>query len=153
MTNEATRFRKAWLVKVRGYDDAQIEYGATASKVRHRVRMYFDHDVPYSDIDVRRDKSADQHLPAPCELALSLTQHQRDALLHAHGSTCGDVMKAGFREHYCTDRNDPTLCALERLGLMRVAKHNLDLVGGNVMFLVTERGKKIANSLTPEYNP
>lgn len=147
------RLRKAWMVHVDGYDAPEIEFGPNAGKIRRRVQLYFDHDVAFSAIHVRRCQSADVQLPVPDALALSLSIQERDALLHAHGSTCGDVNKAGYRDYFFTRRDDLTLCALETKGLMRAAGQSALAEAGDVYFITTDDGKRVADSLTPEYNP
>lgn len=146
------RIRKAWTVYVARWNegDSCTGYGPSASKVCAEVRRELD-DISFADITVRRCKEKDIILPAPDEIALGLTPKERGVLLHAHGSTCGDVMKAGFRDHYYTDRTNPVLCSLVEKGLMRQSDRGLDDV--SVYFFTTEAGKHCANSLTPEYNP
>jgi len=151
MSEEKFRLRKAWCVLVEGYDGEEIEYGPNAGKVRARVRRMFDRKVSFADITVRREKSKDVRLPIPDEVALGLTDNERDALLHAHGATCGNVLKAGYRDHFYTSRDDETLCSLERKGLMRVPQEP-SLDDRYVYFLTTDAGKRVADSLTPEYN-
>ena len=148
------RIRKAWTVRVARWDegDSCTLYGPSASKVRAEVRREVD-DVSFADITVRRCKEKDISLPAPDEIALSLPPKERDALLHAHGSTCGDVMKAGFRDYYYTDHTNPVLCSLVEKGLMRKSDREAPWGEGEVYFFTTDAGKHCANSLTPEYNP
>ncbi|EHH68259.1 hypothetical protein GMO_10290 [Gluconobacter morbifer G707] len=60
-------------------------------------------------------------------------------------------MKAGFRDHYYTDANNPVLCSLVEKGLMQKSSRGWD--EGCIYFYTTDVGKNCANSLTPEYNP
>lgn len=148
------RIRKAWTVRVAWWDEdySCIIYGPSASKVRSKVHRDVD-GVTFADITVRRCKDHDIILPVPGEVALGLTPKERHALLHAHGSTCGDVMKAGFRDYYYTDRANPVLCSLVEKGLMRQSDREAPWGEGEVYFFTTDAGKHCANSLTPEYNP
>ncbi|WP_215767366.1 hypothetical protein [Gluconobacter cerinus] len=146
------RIRKAWTIGVARWleGDSCTGYGPSASKVQAEVRGHLD-DVSFADITVRRCKEKDISLPAPDEIALGLTPKERDVLLHAHGSTCGDVMKAGFRDYYYTDQDNPVLCSLVEKGLMRKSDRGWE--EGSVYFFTTDAGKHCADSLTPEYNP
>lgn len=146
------RIRKAWTVSVAWWDDGHscTLYGPSASKVCSKVHRDVD-GATFADITVRRCKKKDIILPAPDEIALGLTPKERDALLHAHGSTCGDVMKAGFRDYFYTSANDPVLCSLAEKGLMRSTGKGWG--NESVYFVTTDAGKRCANSLTPEYNP
>lgn len=146
------RIRKAWTVRVAWWDedDSCTLYGPSASKVRSKVQRDVD-GVTFADITVRRCKERDITLPVPDEIALGLTPKERHALLHAHGSTCGDVMKAGFRDYFYTSANDPVLCSLVEKGLMR--RTGKGWGDESVYFVTTDAGKHCANSLTPEYNP
>ncbi|MDE5061295.1 hypothetical protein OZD67_04150 [Wolbachia endosymbiont of Drosophila nikananu] len=144
------RIRKAWTVRVAWWDEEGTMYGPSASKVRSKVHRDVD-GVTFADITVRRCKDQDIILPVPDEVALGLTAKERDVLLHAHGSTCGDVMKAGFRDYYYTDQTNPVLCSLVEKGLMRKSDRGWE--EGSSYFFTTDAGKHCANSLTPEYNP
>jgi len=144
------RIRKAWTVRVAWWDEEGTMYGPSASKVRSKVHRDVD-GVTFVDITVRRCKAKDISLPSPDEVALGLTAKERHALLHAHGSTCGDVMKAGFRDYFYTGANNPVLCSLVEKGLMRRSDRGWE--DGSIYFFTTDAGKHCANSLTPEYNP
>lgn len=146
------RTRKAWTVRVAWWDGdySCTLYGPSASKVRSKVHRDVD-GVTFADITVRRCQEHDITLPVPDEIALGLTPKERHALLHAHGSTCGDVMKAGFRDYFYTSANDPVLCSLAEKGLMR--RTGKGWGDESVYFVTTDAGKHCANSLTPEYNP
>ena len=135
-----------------GGDEEGTMDGPAANKVRAKVHRDVD-GVTFADITVRRCKAKDSSRPSPDEVALGLTAKERDALLHAHGSACGDVMKAGFRDYYYTYQTNPVLCTLVEKGLMRRSDREAPWGDGEVYFFTTDAGKHCANSLTPEYNP
>ncbi len=146
-----TRLRKAWIVTVKGYDKSVTYYAATAGKARMQAWYSIDSDtVRIVDIVVRRNAAADVLLPAPGPIALSLSDPESRALLHAFGANDVDPTKAGYRDYFYTSPDDPTLCSLASRGLMKApAGDKWD--DGMGYFILTQEGREAALSLTPLY--
>ena len=144
------RLRKAWEVRVRGYDDPATYFAPSASKAR--MQAWRDLDAPghrIVDITARRAPHLDVVLPPRDSLADRLTDEQRHCLLHAFGGN-GDPMKAGIRDYFYTRRDDPHLVALAQHGLMKPMDG--DQWGeGMTYFVLTDDGKRVALSMVPEY--
>jgi len=153
MSNTAYRLRKAWSVRVAGYDHAEIYYAATAYKARllgfwsvsdcnSAVRMI--------DVKAHRAPQRDMKLPVADAVALDLPEEDRRCLLHAFGADQCDPIKAGYRDYFYTFRDDPPLVRLTEIGLMKPMDG--DKFGENMTyFVLTPAGKHAALSLTPEY--
>lgn len=145
------RVRKAWEVRVRGYDQPCIYFAPTAGKARADAwRSLSDvSDVRIVDVTARRAPWRDVRLPARDPLADQLTDDERHCLLHAFGGN-GDPIKAGNRDYFYTRRDDPPLVALASHGLMQPMEG--DKWGeGMTYFVLTDAGKRVALSLVPEY--
>lgn len=143
------RLRKAWEVRVRGYDEAATIFAPTAGKARMDAwRSLSDcGTIALIDIRVRRAPSRDVLLPVRDPLADLLSDDERHCLLHAFGGNA-DPLKAGYRCHFYTRRDDPPLVSLTNHGLMTPTECGQDEF---IYFLLTEMGKRVALSLVPEY--
>ena len=152
------RLRKAWAVTVDDYDDEpHIHFAPNAGKARMdawRTLLDCGSSVRIIEIIARRAKAHDVLLPDRDPIADQLTAEQIHCLLHAFGGN-DDPYKAGYRNHYYTNRDDPNLVALEKFGLMAVPTRyeQGDLFDKNrlVYFLVTDKGEQVALSLIREY--
>jgi hypothetical protein len=106
-------------------------------------------NVHIVDITVRRSPECDVALPMRAPIADTLTEQEAHALLHAFGAD-GDPIRAGYRDYFYTDRNDPVLCSLTEKRLF--APMPGDQFGKNMTyFVLTKEGKHTALSMTPEY--
>lgn len=152
MSNPETtgRLRKAWTVRVRGYDDSATYFAPTAGKAR--MQAWRDLDAPghrIVDVTARRAPHLDVVLPPRDPLADRLSDDERHCLLHAFGGN-GDPIKAGKRDYFYTRRDDPPLVALAGHGLMSPMAG--DQWGENMTyFVLTDAGKRVALSMVPEY--
>lgn len=144
------RLRKAWEVRVRGYDDPVTYFAPTAGKAR--MQAWRDLDAPghrIVDVTARRAPHLDVALPSRDPLVDRLTDEQRHCLLHAFGGN-DDPIKAGRRDYFYTRRDDPPLVALAQRGLMKPIPG--DQWGkGMTYFVLTDVGKRVALSMVPEY--
>ena len=147
------RIRKAWEVRIKGYDDPGYYFAPTAGNARMKAwRSLECGDIRVVDITVRRAPERDVKLPPRDPVADRLSEDETHCLLHSFGATCGDVTKAGYRDYFYTRRDDPPLVALAEYGLMKPTPG--DQWGENMTyFVLTDAGKRVALSLTPEYNP
>lgn len=147
----ATRLRKAWRVQPKGWDATEIVFAPTASKARreawHAIGGVF--DVRYIDVNVRRERGQDVVLPSPDPLAARLTDAEWHCLLHAFGATT-NPLRAGYRDYFYTRHDDPPLVALVKHGLMSLME-GYPYDEGMAYFVLTDRGKHVALSLTPAY--
>lgn len=159
------RLRKAWGITVDGWEDRpdadedddedvdklDIYYAPNAGKARMDAwRNLSDFSrIPLIDIRVRRLKAKDVLLPDRDPIADQMTEKQAHCLLHAFGGN-DDPYKAGFRDYFFTDIDDPDLVALEKLGLMSAIKQR-SLFSRMVYFRLTERGKHVALSIIRVY--
>lgn len=147
----APRIRKAWEVRVLGYDDPCIFFAPTAGKARMDAWRSIDADIRVVDVFVRRAAEHDVPLPPRDPLADRLTDEERHCLLHAFGGN-GDPIKAGKRDYFYTRRDDPPLVGLVQHGLMKPMDG--DKWGeGMTYFVLTDAGKHVALSMVPEYRP
>lgn len=145
------RMRKAWRVTVKGYPEPCIMFARDAGKARIQVwRDIDDPRVSIIDVTVRREAAADVPLPAPDPMVADLSEAERDALLHAFGLNRSDPVKAGYRSHYYTERDNPVLVRLAGLGLMRTEPRKA-YEAGLTYFLLTDYGKHVALSMVPLY--
>lgn len=147
--SESGRLRKAWEVRVKHYDAAEIVFAATAGKARSQVWHSLQDVTRIVDITARRAPWRDVTLPVRHPLADKLTDNERHCLLHAFGGN-GDPINAGYRGYFYTRRDDPPLVWLTRYGLM--APMEGDRFGdGMTYFVLTDQGRHVALSLVPEY--
>jgi len=136
-------------VRVKGYDGSDTFYAATAAKARMEAWRTMDSIARIADISVSRDAAKDVHLPDRHQIADQLSNEEEHCLLHAFGGN-GDPIRAGYRDHFYTRRDDPPLVRLAELGLMDPMKG--DKFGENMTyFVLTDLGKAVALSLVPEY--
>lgn len=61
-----------------------------------------------------------------------------DLLVHMLGLEDG---RGAYRDHYCTDGDEPVLLDMERLGLVRRLPTSKILAEGDVMFVCTRAGR------------
>lgn len=145
------RIRKAWRVSVKGYDGVDILYAPNAGKARYKMlRMVGDCDdeIKISDITVLRAQDHDVTLPERHPLAHQMTDKQIHCVLHAFGYDEYNPEKSGYRDHYYTNRKNPDLCAIEKLGIMNTSS---GWEADTAYFRLTPLGKDVALSLVPEY--
>ena len=150
--NPEGRLRKAWRVTVRGYNETDIVYAPTRSKVCTDVWYHLSDvtETRFTDISARREPMRDVVLPARDPIADEMTEDERNCLLHSFGADQGDPVKAGYRDYFYTTRDDPPLVALAERGLMKPMAG--DKWGeGMTYFVMTAEGKRVALSLVPEY--
>lgn len=146
-----TRLRKAWRVRIKGYDDTALYFAPTAGKARVAAWRSIDSDIRIVDVVARRESESDVTLPARDPIADQLSAEERHCLLHAFGGN-DDPIKAGYRDYFYTRRDDPPLVGLTDHGLMKPMAG--DQWGENMTyFLLTAAGKRVALSLVPEYGP
>jgi hypothetical protein len=144
------RLRKAWRGRARGYDETAIVFAPTAGRARMDVWRSLDATVRIIDISVRREPKRDVILPDRDPIADTLSDAERNCLLHAFGADTTDPTKAGYRDYFYTRRDDPPLVALTERGLMSPMAG--DKWGENMTyFVLTEAGKRVALSMVPEY--
>ncbi len=144
------RLRKAWTVRVRGYADPATYFAPSAGKARVMAWREVDIDgLRIIDVTAKRAPHLDVILPARDPLADRLTDEERHCLLHAFGGN-GDPIKAGYRDHFYTRRDDPPLVALAGHGLMKPMPGE-KWGEGMTYFVLTEEGKRVALSMVPEY--
>ena len=151
-----SRLRKAWSVTVKGgCGMAEIVYAPSAGRARmDTFRTLSDvwSEVRVVDIVVRRAAERDVRLPDRDPIADQLSDAERNCLLHAFGADQGDPTKAGYRDYFYTRRDDPPLVALTDRSLM--APMSGDKWGKDMTyFVLTSEGKRVAESLLPEYRP
>jgi hypothetical protein len=153
LTGQGGRLRKAWRVRIKGYDSAETIFAPTAGKARVMAwRMVDNGDIRIVDVVARRQPDYDVHLPVRDPIADVMSDDERDRLLHAFGADCGDPTKAGYRDYFYTHRDDPPLVSLTERGLMKPMPG--DKWGENMTyFVLTTTGKRVALSLVPEYAP
>ena len=72
----------------------------------------------------------------------AFTKEQQHVLKHSYGY---DSSNPGFREHYCTESDDPKLLSLVALGLMTQGPAGLDamLRANQGMFYLTKKAKDL----------
>lgn len=149
-TTKPGRLRKAWEVRIDGYDEPAIIYAATAGKARSQAwREIEDCGIRIVDVVARRAAWRDVVLPIRDLVADEISDKARHCLLHAFGGN-DDPIKAGYRSYFYTIADDPPLVELSRKGLMWPDYRNSS-ANGEVTFHMTERGKRVALSLVPEY--
>ncbi len=149
------RVRKAWQVSLRNFCEAspRIHYASTQGKARYQAYLQAVDvlsDLRIVDLIVRRAPWADVKLPTQDPRADNLTEDEKHCLLHAFGANGGDPTKAGYRDYFYTRRDDPPLVSLNRHGLMSPMDGN-KFGEGMTYFVLTQDGKQVALSLTPEY--
>jgi hypothetical protein len=150
MTALPTRLRKAWRIRIKGYDDAAHVFAPTAGRARMDLWRSMDSDIRIVDISVWREPHRDVRLPARDPIADTLSVDEQHCLLHAFGADQGDPTKAGYRDYFYTTRDDPPLVALTERGLM--APMAGETWGeGMTYFVLTKAGKHVALSMVPEY--
>lgn len=145
------RLRKAWRVRVSGYDGSDIWFAATAGRARSSAwsRMGDFAPVRIVDIKVRREKSRDVELPDRHEIVDRLSYQELHCLMHAFGGN-NDPINAGYRDYFYTRKDDPNLVKLAEHGLMSPMAG--DQFGPNMTyFVMTDLGKAVALSMVPEY--
>lgn len=147
-----SRLRKAWEVRVKGYDEPGIYYAATAGKARMQAWYSIDTIGRVVDITVRRARWRDVELPDRDPTADQLSDKAMHCLLHAFGADQGDPTKAGYRDYFYTVADDPPLVELSQLGLMS-PNYRHSSSEGEIYFHMTAAGKRVALSLVPEYRP
>ena len=145
------RLRKAWEVSVRGYDQPVFYFAATAGKAR--IEAWRDlsdcSELRIVDVVARRASYRDVKLPIRDPIADLLSAKESHCLLHAFGGNDNPI-KAGYRDYFYTQRDDPTLVALTERGLMEPMAG--DQWGENMTyFVMTKEGKRVALSMIPEY--
>lgn len=146
-----SRIRKAWRVSAKDYDGSSLIYAATAGKARMEIWRSADCGLRVVDIIVRRAPESDVQLPDLDPIYETLTEEEIQCLMHAYGADNGDPTKAGYRDYFYTRRDDPPLVMLAEKGLMSPMKE--DLFGKNMTyFVLTDVGKRVALSMTPEYS-
>lgn len=146
------RIRKAWRVWVKGYDNPELFFAPTRGRAIKEARRSTDQQISWIDIRAIRAPESDVRLPARHQLAAEMTKNQIHCLLHAFGANERSPYKAGYRAYFYTNRDDPELCALQSLGLMKPMEG--DKWGeGMTYFVMTSFGKQVALSLVPEYAP
>jgi hypothetical protein len=144
------RLRKAWRVTIRGYDNADVFYAPSAGKARVQAwRSVDDASIRIVDVVASRLQERDVFLPVRSPVADQLSESERHCLLHAFGGN-GDPMRAGYRDHFYTQRDDPRLVALTERGLMEPIFGD-KFEKNMTYFVLTERGKRVALSMVPEY--
>lgn len=149
-TAVAGRLRKAWEVRIEGYDDVAIIYAPTAGKARSDAwRQIDDSSTRIVDVVARRASWRDVVLPDREPIADEISDKARHCLMHAFGGN-DDPIKAGYRSYYYTICDDPPLVELSRKGLMWPDYRNSSAYG-EITFHMTARGKRVALSLVPEY--
>jgi hypothetical protein len=144
------RIRKAWSVRVKGYDDRAIAFAPTRGKACAQIfRSIDDGYLRIVDVSARRQPSSDVILPERSPMADLLNAEETHCLLHAFGGN-GDPLTAGRRDYFYTRRDDPPLVSLTNHGLMKPMDG--DKFGENMTyFILTAEGKHVALSLVPEY--
>ena len=145
------RLRKAWRLRVKGYDDPAYAFAPTAGKARMDLWRSMDCEgIRIVDIAVSRAPERDVVLPVRDPIADLLSAREADCLLHAFGADQSDPTKAGYRDYFYTRRDDPPLVALASRGLMEPMAG--DKWGeGMTYFVLTSSGKRVALSMIPEY--
>ena len=120
---KAHRLRKAWEVRVKTCPTCRSElfYASTPGKARYQAWLSASdafQDLEIIDLTVRRARWADVRLPVVDSRAERFNDEERHCLLHAYGANTGDPIKAGYREYFYTNRDNPTLVSLCDQGLM-----------------------------------
>lgn len=145
------RIRKAWVMRLQGYEFEVIRYAETASKARYAA--YLDWSESFPDLTImrisaKRAAHADVTLPAEHRLVADLTDEQRDIVSHAVGN--------GPRAHFCTDPGDLDMLRLAwEFGLFdgpygeREYGRTPGWVGA--FFYLTDLGRAVAASMVPTY--
>lgn len=146
------RLRKAWHVWAKGYDRPELFFAPTRSDAIKECWWSTDRHILWIDIRAIRAREYDVRLPVRHQLADAMNKEQTHCLLHSFGVTEYNPYKVGWRDYFVTSRDDPRLCALEQLGLMKPKQSEL-LADGDVCFRMTDLGKQVALSLVPEYAP
>ena len=151
-TQPYDRLRKSWRIFVKGYDNPELFFAPTRGRAIKEARQSTSQQILWRDVRAIRAPESDVRLPLRHQLADEMTKEQTHCLLHSFGANENNPYKAGWRDYFFTRRNDPDLCALERLGLMR-PKGSALCEDGEVYFIMTDLGKQVALSLVPEYAP
>ncbi|CAK0740432.1 conserved hypothetical protein [Azospirillaceae bacterium] len=150
------RVRKAWLVTVDGFDEAEIVYAERAAQARYYVYLEckdVDISVSFAKIHVHRAQDRDVILPDEHWLVKELTLTQRHIVARAYGyyRRCNV-----YRGHYYGSPGDMDLLRLSwNFGLFTgpcgERAYGDTGIWGDAFFYLTSLGKEVAASMLPTY--
>jgi len=125
-----------------------IAYGDSASKVKYNAALSMDYeDNDWFRMKIRRSPENDLFAPMLDECLKAVPRVQQRILAHANGN---DTSSYGFRDYYCTSKDDPDLLSLVDKGLMGGPVYHKGLLPKNsAYFYLTKTGAKAARSMLP----
>lgn len=145
-----SRIRKAYAVRIVGYDYPYEIYAPNGSKARARVIANLRDAWGWTFREALRNVAGayrhsyrDVHLPPRHPLATTLSKRVLDCVVHAYGGT---GLRAGYRDYFYAGADDWVMQAALYHGLFRVYRVDKGRDGrpDMIMYELTDLGRNVA---------